>query len=475
MSLKFGTSGLRGLVKEMDDESCYLYTTAFLCYLKERNLLKEKISVGSDLRQSSDMICESVVKAIIDFGLKIDYLGKVSTPTLSYYSYKRGIASIMITGSHIPDDRNGIKFNMNYGEVLKNDEEKILEFFDMVKSNSSLSLRFDKKKLKNRIIIDKFKINEEARGEYIERYIKFFPKNCLDRREIVVYKHSSVARDILVKILRKLGGNVIEEGHSDKFIPVDTEAVRAEDIKLAKGYISKYKPDVIFSTDGDGDRPLMFDENGDVIKGDILGIMASLYLNAEHVSLPVSCNTSLEKFKFKVSKTKIGSPYVIESMNNALKEHEKIIGYEANGGYLLGSDFIVEGRKIEKLPTRDSVLVLICALLYCYDQNKKISEVVEEIAHKHVYSDSLKGIEPERGRKITNIIKDNIEEHFEFIKGKLLEINELDGLRLIFDNGEIVHLRQSGNSPELRCYSEADTKERAEEINKIVFEIVKKM
>ncbi len=120
MALAFGTSGLRGLVSEMTDLECYLYTTAFLIYLKEKNyLIDKKISIAGDLRKSTDRILNAVAYAITDLGYEIDYCGKVSTPALFYYASLKKRPSMMITGSHIPEDRNGIKFHMPNREVLK--------------------------------------------------------------------------------------------------------------------------------------------------------------------------------------------------------------------------------------------------------------------------------------------------------------------------------------------------------------------
>ena len=68
---------------------------------------------------------KAVIKAISDKGYDVVNCGKIPAPTVTFYGIKNSIPSIMITGSHIPFDRNGIKFNKSTGEILKSDEKKI--------------------------------------------------------------------------------------------------------------------------------------------------------------------------------------------------------------------------------------------------------------------------------------------------------------------------------------------------------------
>ncbi|MCV5942142.1 phosphomannomutase, partial [Escherichia coli] len=84
---------------------------------------------------------------------------------------------------------------------------------------------------------------------------------------------------------------VVSLGRTDKFVPIDTEAVSESDREKAKKWIKEHELDLIFSTDGDGDRPLVSDENGCWLRGDILGLLCSWALKAEAVAIPISCNT----------------------------------------------------------------------------------------------------------------------------------------------------------------------------------------
>ena len=131
-ALRFGTSGLRGLVTDITDLEAYINTRGFLDYLFQIGDTEpgETISIAGDLRPSTDSpersIMTAVARAIEDAGLEVENLGTIPTPALACYALENGRASVMVTGSHIPFDRNGIKFNKKSGEVLKEDEPGIL-------------------------------------------------------------------------------------------------------------------------------------------------------------------------------------------------------------------------------------------------------------------------------------------------------------------------------------------------------------
>jgi len=119
--VKFGTSGIRGLVSDMTDKVCYAYTLSFLEYLQSIGAIGDDRSVGisGDLRHSTSRIMNAVAAAVIDAGYHPVNCGLLPTPALTLYGISQAIPTIMVTGSHIPDDRNGIKFNKPDGEVLK--------------------------------------------------------------------------------------------------------------------------------------------------------------------------------------------------------------------------------------------------------------------------------------------------------------------------------------------------------------------
>ena len=335
----FGTSGARGLATAMTDLVCYAYTKGFLQHLESVGELQrrgEPVAVAGDFRPSTDRVMEAVCRAAEDLGYRAVCCGKIPSPAVALFGLEQKIPAIMVTGSHIPDDRNGIKFNKATGEVLKDDEQGIAR--QTVEIDDSL---FDAAGwfLKQRT--PPRPIAPQAGDAYIARYLAFFDRDSLKGLRVGVYQHSAVGRDVLMKILSGLGAQAVALGRSEKFIPVDTEAIRPEDAALARQWAAENRFDAIVSADGDSDRPLVSDEQGRWLRGDVAGILCAKFLEADVVCTPVSCNSAVEKCGWfrQVRRTRIGSPYVIAAMCEATAAGaQRVIGYEANGGFLINSD-----------------------------------------------------------------------------------------------------------------------------------------
>jgi phosphomannomutase len=318
---------------------------------------------------------------------------------------------------------------------------------------------------------------------YVRRYLDTFPGDCLKGKRIAVYQHSSVGRDIILEIVKGLGADASALGRSDTFSPVDTEALRPEDVELAAKWAAEDSYDAIISTDGDSDRPLIADEKGQWFRGDVAGILCAKYLGADSISTPVSCNSAVEKSGLfeRVNRTRIGSPFVIESMINASEGGAKVVvGYEANGGFLTNSDIAIFGKRLRALPTRDAVILHLCIILLAVKENRKLSEITADLPERYTKSDRLKNFPQEDSKYILDLFKSGNEEEdraratdiFGELCGVCSGIDRTDGVRMTFDSDEIVHLRPSGNAPEFRCYNEAATVDRVVKLNSACMKIL---
>jgi len=462
----FGTSGARGLVSAMTDEVCYTYTRGFLQYLeREREIQRGgRVAVAGDLRSSTPRIMRAVMKAIADHGSLPVNGGRVPTPAVALFGFAQKIPSIMVTGSHIPDDRNGIKFYRPKSELLKRDEpgmkEQVVELppdFDAEGATLASAQRIEPA------------VQAEIERRYVQRYFDAFGEGALRGARIGLFEHSAVGRDVLYEVLSGLGAKVTRLGRSEAFIPVDTEAIRPEDVASAARWASEHEFDTIVSTDGDSDRPLVSDERGKWLRGDVAGIVTGKFLRATFVATPVSCNTAVEKsgaFQ-RVVRTRIGSPYVIEAMNGALGGTERVVGYEANGGFLTATDFTLAG-PLPALPTRDALLVPLAVLLSARAQNTSISRLLLSLPQRFTASDRLEdfptALSKERLGALAQGGPSAIAAAFPAF-GEVADVSTIDGLRITFASDEVVHLRASGNAPELRCYSEAGSESRALALN----------
>ena len=462
-SLKFGTSGLRGLVAELNGVPAYAYARAFAGMLKEDGAAAKaggRVLVGQDLRGSSPSIAQLCCAGLRDTGLIPMDCGALPTPALAYHGQQHGVPAIMVTGSHIPDDRNGLKFYRAEGEIDKEDEARILA------QHAKLNIQEtpDDVQTVRGVVPD---IGPLA--AYKARYLDFLGSGALSGLIVGVYQHSSVARDMLVELIEALGARAVPLGRATSFIPVDTEALRAEDEILAQQWADEMVLDAIVSTDGDADRPLIADGRGTFLRGDLVGAITARHLNAETVVTPVTSNSALDAsgaFK-NVLRTKVGSPYVIEGMVDAKRNGGGVIvGFEANGGVLLGSAVNRGAHHLAALPTRDAMLPILCVLSEIAARSQPLARIAADFRFKAAASNRLKDVASEK----TGIFLSRLQQDMAFRSdlfaslGGVAGFDARDGLRVTANNGEVVHFRASGNAPELRVYVEAASQSRAESL-----------
>ena len=449
--IQFGTSGARGLVTQFSANACAAFTHAFIrCMQGEFHF--DKVAIAIDNRPSSPAMAQACVKALEQLGLEAIYYGVVPTPALAYISMQDDIPCIMVTGSHIPFDRNGLKFYRPDGEISKADEKGILTVEAEFESISDLP---------------ELVVNHKAASVYIERYTALFDSSLLSGKRVGIYEHSSAGRDLYADMFKALGAEVIALERSDEFVPIDTEAVSEADKRKAKNWSKEFNLDFIFSTDGDGDRPLVSDEKGNWLRGDVLGLICADAMDIEALAVPISCNTAIEKSQAfeHITRTKVGSPYVIAEFEALAKDYVSVAGFEANGGFLLGSDAIVNGKTIKALPTRDAVLPAL--MLLAAAKETGIASLVNALPQRVTHSDRIQNFATQKSQAILAQAKEAPEVFLQSLNvsdAKLAALDTTDGLRMTLANDDVVHFRPSGNAPELRCYAESASIDQAKSL-----------
>jgi len=544
--LRFGTSGLRALVREMTDLEVTINTRGFLRFLEQQGDLSpgDSVAVAHDLRtvdpttglSSSPRIVRAVCQAIADHHLEPILCGPIPTPALAYFAGasaaegpafpadRRPMAGIMVTGSHIPADRNGIKFYKPSGEILKNDEGPILDAVATIRQETYAisweNSRFDGRGM-FRVVPVVPGPQAEAGQVYQQRYQCLFPsKQPLAGMRLVLYQHTAVGRDLLQELLESLGAEVIPVGRSDRFIPVDTEDVRPEEEVRYRDWVLGHRADALVSTDGDGDRPLLVDETGAFHRGDVVGILTAAYLHAQFCAVPISSSDAIDRWAararpsenarpIRVEKTRIGSPHVIGAMHKAVASGQQaVVGWEANGGFLTASPLTIGDGVLSPLATRDAVLPILAVLLTAASRRCTLSALFEALPQRFTAAGLLDGCPRDtsnaimtactpEGPSVVSIrfqgpcgdevmpggdadvarlseeaqaqwleVKARLERFFGCADGfdGIVRINTLDGIRLTFANRDIAHIRASGNAPQLRIYSVSDDRHRAAEI-----------
>ena len=455
-SLKFGTSGLRGLVTELSDDVCFAYATAFIDHMKSAHGVASDaiILIGYDLRASSPQMAAACMAAAKHAGMRVENCGALPTPALALRAQAIKSPAIMVTGSHIPADRNGLKFYRANGEIDKADEAGISATVDLAGVSTLGSTEY-------------VAIKTIAYDDYLKRCVSILRPNALAGMTIGVYQHSSVSRDLMIELVRTLGATAVPLGRSDVFVPVDTEALRAEDVAFAK-HACTAKLDALISTDGDADRPLVADETGTFFRGDMLGVLTSKFLRASSVVTPVTSSSAVELCGLfdSIVRTRVGSPYVIEGMAKAVAGGAKtVVGFEANGGVLLGSDVAVADCILDALPTRDAMLPILAVLGLAAEAKVSVSKLLANMPERFTQSGRIEHVGPELTGPFLNRLMDNAtrEKHFATASA-IAGFDAIDGVRVVLTSGDVVHYRASGNAPELRCYTEASDLVRAAEL-----------
>ncbi|WP_424177826.1 phosphomannomutase [Yoonia sp. TsM2_T14_4] len=435
MPPQFGTSGLRGLVTDLTPALVTDYVRAFAATCP----MGTGLFVAHDLRQSSPALAAVVAQAGQAAGLAVTRCGPAPTPALALAAMQADAAAVMVTGSHIPADRNGLKFYTPTGEITKDQEAAILTGLGAART----------------VLSGPQPQIMDVGPAYSARYIAAFGSGLSGLR-LGLYAHSAVGRDLMVDLLTALGAEVVMLGRSANFIPVDTEAVDPDTKASLAAWARDHAIAAILSTDGDGDRPLMTDESGAVIAGDIMGQITAACLGARHVVTPVSSNSGAEDFGFaQVRRTRIGSPHVIAAMQALGGD---VVGYEANGGFLLGFDAQGPRGQLPALMTRDAMLPMLAVL--AAGKGAPVSRLIAAQPARFTAADRLQQVPTDASTALVAALSDNPQDRATFVAALGLverSIDLTDGLRIACTDGRIVHLRPSGNAPELRLYVEAGT------------------
>ena len=483
VELQFGTSGRRGKVVDLTQLEVYINALGELEYLQSLSSTEGGIEQGDDfffardLRPSSERIAQAIMAAIEDAGMKPVNLGLIPTPALAYYALARQCGSIMITGSHIPFDRNGFKTYSSRGELSKPQEIPINQRVENVRDkvygppfHDSLFDEHGAFKTSRGLPPE----HKEARAAWIERFTTFFAGASLAGKRLLVYQHSAVGRDILVEILEHLHAEAIPAGRSETFVPIDTENIGALELATIQSLADEAQTKhgslfAIVSTDGDSDRPLVLGVDSATGKvrffgGDLLGMVVAKYLRADAVVVPITCNDAIDRGDLAPvlePKTRIGSPFVIAGMQQARsKGKQRVCGWEPNGGFLTASDL----NGLTALPTRDAMLPILAVLFAATERGLTLVDLFARLPARFSRAALLPAFPRALGEKVAAL--HDLSRFFpaEAGFGKITNVNYTDGVRVLFDNGDVAHVRPSGNADELRIYAVADTQARADAI-----------
>ncbi len=435
----FGTSGIRRSAKELTNQFCFDIGRTFAKFLANHNQ-KGKIAVAMDTRQSSPRIKKAFSIGIQQEGYKVVDHGIVPVASMNYLLLANPsfVGSCMITGSHIRGDHNGFKFFAFKEEILKKHEKEIENIYEEVREK----IMFEDRE----ITLEK---SNEAKKKYEEMLLNIAHKPY-PKYKVVIDLCNGCQSEVIPTVLSKLGLEIIVINNSldpKKFLARDTETEEA--VKQLQQKVIAEKADLGIAYDGDGDRVVFVDNEGNFIPGDYTGTLIAKYSSTPVVVTPINTSQVVETIGKRVIRTKVGSPYVVETM----KKYGSTFGFEANGG----------GISAEIMLTRDggSTTIKMLNLLKTTKQNLK--ELVGTLPKFYLYRTKV-----ECPRELNNII---IQEAKKKYQGKKIE--DIDGLKVWTDDSTWILFRPSSNASEFRVFAEAKTESEAKKLGTSGIEFVK--
>ena len=258
----FGTDGIRGKVGE---EPITPETMVKLGWAAGRVLNKgvgehAKILIGKDTRVSGYMLESALEAGLSAAGVDIRLLGPMPTPAIAYLTYTaRARAGIVISASHNPYDDNGIKFFSSEGTKLPDDVELAIE--DMMQQPLTTA---------DAASLGKAKRYDDAGGRYIEFCKSTFPhRMSLEGLKIVVDCANGAAYHIAPLVFSELGAEVVAVANEPDGFNINRQCGATFPIFLKKTVLA-HQADLGIALDGDGDRVIMVDKQGEIVDGDHL-------------------------------------------------------------------------------------------------------------------------------------------------------------------------------------------------------------
>lgn len=449
MGKYFGTDGIRGEAnKELTvDKALRLgYALGYLLRQKETDQEKIKVIMGSDTRISGYMLRSALSAGLTSMGIYIDFIGVIPTPAVAYITRtKKAAAGIMISASHNPAKDNGIKlFNSDGYKFSDEIEEKIEYYMDHLDEILGDPLAGDK--------VGKFKYAEDEYFQY-KNYLTQCVTGTFKDMKIVLDTANGAAyraaKDAFLDLRAELV--VINDAPNGRNINVKCGSTHPE--ILAKVVVG-YEADLGLAYDGDADRLIAIDRNGNIIDGDkIIGILAlgmkkKGILKNNKVVTTVMSNIGFEKYLkenyIELLRANVGDRHVLEMM---LKEDVAIGGEQS--GHIILKDYATTG---------DGVLSSLKLVEIIRDSGKTLDELVKEIKNApqvliNVTVDNSKKKTWNENKIITSFISE-------------IENKYKDEIRIL--------VRTSGTEPLIRVMTEGDNEELVKKLATDIAELIKK-
>ena len=427
----FGTNGIRGIFDEdFTLEFVHDMTLAIGTYFG-----KGPILIGYDGRDSSPIICKVVSSALNSIGIDCNVAGLVPTPCLEYAVKSLGYSGgMMITASHNPPQYNGIKPCANDGVEISREDELVIE-----------DIYLEKKWLKKPNSWGTTGTENTAIETYLKGIISHIDSKLIESKHFkVVLDLGNGAQAVSAPNFCELLGceTFLLNPNIDGSFPGRGSEPTPQNLSELSKTVKENNADVGIAFDGDGDRSIFCDNNGDILTGDKSALALTQHILKKNPnSIVVTCLNSgsnievlAEKFDSKVIRTKVGSVEVSRKMVPT----DALIGFEENGGYMYGKHNQV----------RDGCMTLALMLDLLATSGKPLADEINDLPASFTTKDKV------------SCSADKVPILISTLKEEFPSSDTSDGIKITIDSKNWVMIRPSGTEPIVRVYAEAESQEK---------------
>ena len=435
----FGTSGIRGLIGlEVTCELALNVGKSLAYYLGNEG----SVVIGYDTRTTNQMLDQAICAGLLESGVDVIKIGMVPTPLVGYATEKLDAdAGVMLTASHNPSQYNGIKLWNKNGMAYTSSQEARIE--EIYANKDYISVEWEN--------VGKLTVNEEIKGKYIDDLVDMV--DIKEGLKVVVDCASGAGSEISPLVFRKAGCEVTTlNSQPDGFFPGRNPEPNAENLQTLMKTVVAIGADLGIAHDGDADRMITVDENGNISPFDSLLALISKQFDGDIVTTVDAGLCMDESVKGEVIRTAVGDVNVAE----VIIERDASFGGEPSGTWLhpdfcMCPDGILSGLRMAEIVSRDG----------------KLSELLAEIPS---YPNIREKITCSKEAKIK--VMENMEDLLKVAFDDIVDVNSLDGVRLTFADDSWVLVRPSGTDDYIRITLESRDGQRAEEIRDICAKII---
>jgi phosphomannomutase/phosphoglucomutase len=431
----FGTNGIRGVVnEELTAKMAIEVGESIGTFFGRKNLL-----VGHDARTSGPMFAKAVIAGLTATGCQVFFAGMAPTPALQYAVKNHAMdGGVIITASHNPPEYNGIKVIWNDGIEISHEQEIEIE-----------NIYFEEKA--QFAEWDRLGTTHESLGvndDYIEAVKKHV--NVAKIREkhyhVIVDAANSVGGLTAPRLLRDLGCKVMSiNANMDGTFPGRLPEPRPENLKEIALTVKAVGANLGVAFDGDADRSIFIDENGEICWGDkTFALIEKRFLKENpnsKIVTPISSSTLVQDiadaYKGEIVWTKVGSVTVSQTM----KKINAKLGGEENGGVFYGPHQAV----------RDGAMTTALVMEIMAETGEKLSQLIAEQPQYFLEKGKVECPEDKKEKVLEKLL--------EQVKGA--NISTIDGVKIWFEDKSAILVRPSGTEPIYRLYAEAKNQEKA--------------